>query len=310
MALVQLPSELLLRILGYVGSQFFSQDVRRLAVSKRWYSIAWLILAEECHLTCRTLPRFLTNEEAFERTQTHLRSIDLLVAFQAPSHLELYFEEPWLAETNDRLTKLAVKLRRCPLLGRLHLVLSNNVFGLQPSSIPGLLSLPNLTTLELEVGYHSVIPVRDDRKHLCCCINALLPSLRRLRCRMISVCERLLEPLPTEQPLELEELILNLTDDEAIIFYGASDFPRRCLDDRNRDFSLVRDAVEAQATALAARMRNPRMVRIISYRERTAPSNVYAFDALSGRRSWFSPRPMGEWDGSTMGLVEGLEQQS
>ncbi|KAH6637218.1 hypothetical protein F5144DRAFT_569932 [Chaetomium tenue] len=298
MTLLQLPSEILLHILDHVGASFFHQDTNRLRVSKRWYSLAWLILARDPHLSLQTLARLLANEEAFGRIQPHVGSVNLVLHFvdkTAPDRPNV--NDKRVVEANSHLDQLAVLLRQCPQLKALSIVAQVNFFGLSTGSIGSLLSACPLTSLHINIPTRLALwrgrpGYNDHIAHLCCCINALLPSLRRLRCRMHLICDRLLEPLPddTNGPLKLEELIINFTHSP---FIGRGRWNPRSCDSILAPFTHTQHVVEAQAAALAARLPNPRMVRVIGHGSREL-RGIYAYNAITKRREIFNFHT--EWD--------------
>ena len=314
MTLVELPAELLGQILRDVGSEFFFQDARRLTLSKRWYNAAWPVLTQDIKLSSTTLPLLLENRKALEQIGPHLNSISLhlksffdeyrarLQSDEADSSL---LEEEWSTETNSRLDDLATVLQDCPRLHGLRVTASLETCNLAAAPLVRLLATPNLTSLDLDIaGYYLVNGGTgfDDEPHLCEIINALLPTLHRLRCRMYFLCEDILGPLTVgDGPLKLEEVIINLTRADCVGRPGG--FPRRCRTIFGDPFSVTEE-IEAGATELVARMSNPKMVRVISFRPNSY--KAYAFDAITGRRSWFTDLE-GEWDAKGDEMVEGDE---
>jgi hypothetical protein len=310
MALVRLPSELLLHILSEVGSQFFAQDARRRTVSKRWFSFAWLVFARDLRVTSRSLARFLADEEAIRRIQPHLRSIDffLLANVDDPgfvlqiSHLVHSSDgtfrrgqQEWRDGTNASLTRLATALQPCPRLESLKFAVSINTYGLASGTIASLISPRHLTSLDLDIG-GSNIPVVEhpgEGTHLCPLINALLPSLRRLRCRMSFMCGDLLKPVETESPSQLEEVIINLT--QIGNPYAVSRSMINCRDPSALTrLPALNAAFEDLATELAGQLPNPRRVRVIMLK--MPGRRVYAYDAVTQRRVWLGPEAEHEWE--------------
>ncbi|EAQ90339.1 predicted protein [Chaetomium globosum CBS 148.51] len=306
MGLLQLPSEILLHILNHVGASFFHQDPSRLRVSKRWYSLAWLILAQDPHLSLQTLPRLLANEETFGRIQPHVGSVNLVLHFPDKTVRDCAnVDDKRVVEANSHLDQLAVLLRHCPQLKALSLVAQVDFFGLSTGSIGSLLSASPLTSLHIDIPIRLALwrgrpGYNDHTAHLCCCINALLPSLRRLRCRMHLICGRLLEPLPDDAngPLKLEELIINFTQSP---FTGPGRRDPRSCDSILAPFRPTQQVIEAQAEALAARLPNARMVRVIGYGPRKL-RGIYAYNAITKRREMLNFYT--EWDASGTVLAD------
>ncbi|KAG7289149.1 hypothetical protein NEMBOFW57_005512 [Staphylotrichum longicolle] len=316
MTLVQLPAELLGQILRDVGSEFFYQDVRRLAISKRWFSFAWPVMTRDLQLTSATLPFFLENHALLGHIGPRLSSVSV--------HLKSFFkerravlqglvtdrrllQEQWAAETNSRLDDLAAVLHDCPRIQGLRVTASLETAYLAAAPFVRLLATPNLTSLHLDLaGYYSVEGGTgfDSEPHLCELINALLPTLRHLRCRMYFICEDILGPLKVEDgPLKLEEVIFNLTRADCVGTPGG--FPRRCRTIYGDPFSVT-DEFETGATELVARMSNPKMVRVISFKPHSY--QAYAFDAITGRRSQFNDLE-GSWEADGDDMVDSDDEE-
>lgn len=304
--LLQLPSEILLHILDHVGSRFFHHDIRRLHVSKRWYSLAWVIQAQDLHFTLQSLPRFFANDEMFARIQTHVVSVSLGLHFLDKTIRDrANVDDKYVVESNSSLDQLAVLLGQCPQLKALSIITQSDFYGLSTGSIGSLLSACPLTSLHIDIPIHLALwqsrpGYNDYTAHLCCIINSLLPSLRRLSCRMHLICGRLLEPLPDDAngPLKLEELIINFTQPP---FSGPGRRDPRCCNSLLAPFGLTQPVIEAQATALAARLANPRMVRVIGYGPRSA-EGIYAYDAITKRRIFLDFDA--EWDADGKGVAD------
>ncbi|KAI3337193.1 hypothetical protein HD806DRAFT_528767 [Xylariaceae sp. AK1471] len=111
----------------------------------------------------------------------------------------------------------------CPELGLLRLGY------LMVKPLANLLSVCHLTSVESDTaGSYPLSQVGDPSIHLRCAVNSLLQSLRRLHCRMDSICESLLE-LPThDMPLNLEEVIVNSSLSELSDTIMSYHYPNRC----------------------------------------------------------------------------------
>lgn len=199
MALLDLPPELLLLILDYLGAGFFRGDIiRRLTVSKKWFDLAWRILARDLRLTGRSVGRFPKNSKAIERSQRNIVAVGLyLKSYECPSPSSS--EDPpqsvfgdadaSSSRLNSSLVKLATTLQRCP--GTRSLVVEVRALGLHcwgflmAKPLADLLSLRHMTSGEFDTASCYLTQARVSGVHLCRSINALLPSLRRLRCRRL-----------------------------------------------------------------------------------------------------------------------------
>lgn len=315
--LLQLPAEIVLHILSYLGFDFFAQDVRLLSVSKAWYALAWPVFVREVRFTETTLVKAMDGGATTSLNRIRLELNTVKLVFQGhdvpADQLELMAVAGNAGEVDDVAYRLRPHLfKLCPLLmcsaGLRSLVITTK--GLQrrgfqiTKPLTSLLhNLWRLTSLEIDiVGWNMGQPWESDM-HLCRSVNVQLPSLRRLRCRMDTVCDSLLDPSGFWQSsLDLEEVIVNLSLlelSEAITSYH---YPARCNSISQTGVLQLREAMETTAAALSLRLRRPRMVRVI-YHE--FPSlETRAFDALTGKR--IRLRNSLEWDaeGEVLGEAE------
>ncbi|KAI1422711.1 hypothetical protein F5Y12DRAFT_761369 [Xylaria sp. FL1777] len=304
MQLLELPAELVLHILTYVGPGFFHQNLDYLTISRQWYSFAWHVFVRDLQLTSRSLMRLTEDVAAFmpPSSQPRIATVELsLEGFKEPNPLtqidrrgtygvDVDDVDEWTAHLNYSLACLAAMLQQCPALRGLKLnagseyelgyLWRHGYLMLKP--LADLLSVCHLTSLEFDIGYYALGQTDDSHVHLCCYINSLLKSLRRLHCRMTNICERLLEPPEDDTPLKLEEVIINLClsePSESIMFYRV---PRHCQSIPGESFWRLKDAIENQAATLACHLSNPRMVRVV-WHKLPAP-RIFAFDAMTGQR--------------------------
>lgn len=299
MSLSRLPPEILLCILGYLGPEFFAHDIRRLTVSRTWFDLAWRVLIRDLHFTARSLRRFTENEAVLKQSPPYIVTIELSLGVGDETSLSLPTDDQREtsgnvgdidaspAQLDSSLSKLAAMLPGCPGIrflsirarGQSSALRLDRLGYLKAATLADLLSLQHLTSLELDTAGCHLEPAPNGDVHLCRSINSLLPSLRRLRCRMEEICESLLEPPPSDTPLE--EVIINLSISQLSDTITSYRYPNRCQTVA-RDFPQLKLALETQAATLAARLRNPRTLRIISHE---FPSlDIYAFDAIKGRR--------------------------
>ncbi|KAI1276339.1 hypothetical protein F5Y07DRAFT_367117 [Xylaria sp. FL0933] len=302
MPLLQLPAELLLCILSHVGAGFFRQDISRLTISKQWYSLAWQIFVQDIYLTSQSLMRLTENLDVLMRSQPRISTVELsLEGFKEPNPLtqidrrgtygvDVDDVDQWTARLNYSLFNLTGLLQQSSGLRHVKLKAGSEYeLGylwrhgyLMVKPLADLLSVCHLTSLEFDVGYYALGQTDDPHAHLCCSINSLMKSLRRLHCRMTNICERLLEPPKDGTTFNLEEVIVNLClsePSESVMFYRV---PRRCNSMQGETFWQLKDAIESQATELVGHLSNPRMVRVI-WHKLPAP-NIFAYDAIKRQR--------------------------
>ncbi|KAK1762841.1 hypothetical protein QBC33DRAFT_480848 [Phialemonium atrogriseum] len=303
MLLLQLPPELPLYILDYFGPEFFLQDICRLTISKKWYDLGWKILVGDLQLTATSLGMFTRDEAVLRRSQPHIATLELFLEGYEDRRPLLPTDrrgirpddtdavDGWTVNLNSSLAKLAAMLQRCPGMRCLKLKARPERPGLglrrqgylMVKPLGDLLSLRHLTNFAFRHwGLYPQSQACDPGIHLCRSINALLRSLRRLHCRMDSICESLLELPPHDTPLNLEEVIINLSLSELSDAITSYRYPNRCQPIPSETFLQLKEAIENQATTLLRQMSNPRMVRVISHE---VPSlGISAFDAMTGQR--------------------------
>ncbi|KAH8648485.1 hypothetical protein BX600DRAFT_517868 [Xylariales sp. PMI_506] len=347
MSLLKLPPELLLDIIKYLGHAFFRDNVGRLSICKQWHASAWPYFAQDLRLTCDTLEEnhLVRDHEAFmTRRQACITTVVLDLQHYPWSALTEQIlsdtvsplrVEDWMLEKerlNTALANLATGLRRCPRLRSLKLDACNPRMLQHHTGMPRdwdrgflllrplaeLCSMRQLTTLELDTaGSYPHPRLRDGDPeppyvHICKCINALLPTLRRLVCCMDNICEVLLSQqrsTPAEddtgnsstgsnhgdnEPSRLEELIISLAIEEGARFDPAEPIPIRRSEHCQQSMATamtaavstnstagaavdVKATIINQATALVRRLRNPRLIRVIYL---NVEGVIIAYDAM------------------------------
>ncbi|RSL69575.1 hypothetical protein CEP53_002204 [Fusarium sp. AF-6] len=304
MSLLQFPTEVLLLILRLLGAAFFRDDIRRLMVSKLWYELARPILLEDLVFSEQSLQKFL-NLDMSSLVHQHTRTVNFALdgvqddrgVATASRHKQQYILAQWVANVGEDLISLASILQDCKNLRSVELkpgpkwlvtwVMSRTWF--LPNALISLLNVGHLTCLEFDTISTGIGgpsrgtggPSYRETFHLCDNINALLPTLRRLRCRMRKICPRVLIPPGDDTLSNLEEVIINLNLNDPNrrtplqhshrcgIFESGS--PRRWITD-----------MEAGAKELVKRMTTPRVVRILSCPR--SGDEMESFDAIARRR--------------------------
>jgi hypothetical protein len=262
-------------------------------------------------LTADSLRKLTQHDTALKHCQPHVTTVELYFqGFIDPNVLmrlefgvmpgdedaTIIFE--WTTQLNSAITSLAAMLQQCPGLRSLKLKtkaeepeLDRLRQGyLMSKPLADLLSLSQLTSLELDTV--DSYPMSHEDVHLCRSINSLLPSLKRLRCRMDSICESLLDLREHDTLLDIEEVILNLSVADGSPTWMGRTLPSRCHHVPDESDWQVTEDILAQATILCHRLRNPRIVRIIAHERRTY--DLYAFDAITGDRIYLLSHAM--WD--------------
>ncbi|KAK3324098.1 hypothetical protein B0T19DRAFT_443537 [Cercophora scortea] len=306
--LLDLAAELLLQILEDLGPEFFRQDIRRLAICKRWHALAWPTFIAELNLSSSSTLRltYISKRSAFLTPLRHsVKTARLSLQgdndssfcssanpLNHPKALESYFQdEVTLDERSARLNAplhalasilppdSTTRLRSLQL--RVH---GGNIppsyLPLHPAPVLSLVSIVSLTSLDLDLAGHVTFWPEENRMpevHLCAVLNNLLPQLVSLRCRMGSMCEHLLHPPTCDdheggKPLKrMKELIVN-----ASIPTGAHyRYPFGCRRPR-----VDVKAMKRQMERLVGLMENPRLVRLMCHAVEYDVYQLYARDVV------------------------------
>lgn len=310
MTLLRLPAEILLLIVRLLGSEFFRRDTRRLTVSKWWYELAQPVLLRDLQFSPRSLSRFL-RADISSLVHRHTRTVNIPFEgiqgrreiLSASLECREKVISAWTTNVANDLTSLAAILQDCRNLHSLKLkprskwraqTVFVQTFFSSAALIP-LLSVGHLTSLDLDTISTGIDGASSrPAAHLCEDISALLPTLRRLRCRMRKICPRILSPPGDGTLSTLEEVIINLNLGD-LCHQAPSQQAYRCGVFAHGIPSTWKAEMESGATDLVNRMAAPRVVRVLS---RAFPGpQMECFDAITQRRRMLSPRAPWDADG-------------
>jgi hypothetical protein len=337
MELLGLSAELLLLILGFLGPEFFADDLRRLTLCQRWYPFARQILHQRLHLSLLQLPIFNAYVAQDQYTLAEIRrcakSVDIWVPSvndwllpgavftvireedeasnkHAENHDDLYWSllKEKVQEVRKNLSDLMAILDSCLGLRSFRICAHPDSLYLAPESfmpfvhtptLARFLSLSHITSLELDVAY---LPndARDragDAKVHFC---ALINSfLPRLR--------RLRYRMATvcEQLLVMPRGDAKLDLEELIInlgfFSGAerATFTSHCKTPVAEQLQIY---IRSRVRRVVARLKKPRVVGVVWYEK---PSfNKYFFNAVTGNMVLLPP-DTGPWAVSAKSIEYG-----
>lgn len=323
MALLRLPSEIILQIFEDVGSSYFRLNIERLTISKLWCDFALSMCFQDLRISQRTLKQLFDppyKQTSLRCAMSSMKSMSLtLVGFDrwklSPKDSDNDVsrtrrggrrrQEDWIADIDLHLIRLNMVLRGSPKLRSLrihatselhpgHLILGRRSYLIFPR-IRDLITIENLTSLELDLcgtqlkqgdGFW-----RGQGNHICPQIAMLLKSLHRLRLRLRCICPEAVRLPQDTSNLRLEEMIINLSIyyESAIIksVYHAS----RC-EAYIEPFPELYADMEREILLLVPKLASPKMVRILS---RQGPDKaLLAFDAMIDRTVRLSEDA--EWD--------------
>lgn len=204
MQLLDLPPELLVNTLKFVGPDHFREDVRNVAISKVWYEFARPVLLSCIHLSTSTLRagflRSLKNASTLAAVQHYTSSVNIRLdipkadGFSDEQHVGgVSHSDPSPTQAGIDLQKLGRVLRGFPQLRSLRIYPGQHELRVESFALSTLVSLqPGLTSLDIDLAN---VRFTDDesRSHMCKSISALMPSLVHLRCRLPYIVRTLLQ---------------------------------------------------------------------------------------------------------------------
>ncbi|KAL2018774.1 hypothetical protein VTK56DRAFT_402 [Thermocarpiscus australiensis] len=284
--LPQLPSEVWLMILEFLPPSFFQQDIRRLALSRRWYSLAFPTFYPRIEYTPRVISRLVNRKsKSLDKSRALLRKTlrcvnivlegigplgapDLL-CFNTPSNLGrfclmlLEFRELKAVRFAARWQNL--EWRADPLQADyLHI----------RSLEPYISLLTNVTSLDLDLCGTDIV---DDSGalHFCPYIRPLLSRLHALRLRMRCICHCALRPLEGH-PVSLGELWLSLYLGTVSDVNPKLNATRSCMSPSSWEWTSPIDEMRARMRLLVKDMAQPKRAEMVHL----APNGeVHVWDA-------------------------------
>ncbi|OAL56977.1 hypothetical protein IQ07DRAFT_582256 [Pyrenochaeta sp. DS3sAY3a] len=328
MALLRLPSEIILQIFEDVGSSHFRLNVERLTISKLWCQFALSICFQDLRISQRTLKQLFDppyRQTSLRCAMSSMKSMSLsLVGFdrwKLPPKDSVNQDsgnkisrtrregrrrqEDWIAEIDLHLIRLNMVLRGSPKLRSLrihatselhpgHLILGRRSYLIFPR-IRDLITIENLTSLELDLCGTQLKQGdgfwRAQGNHICPQIAMLLKRLHRLRLRLRCICPEAIRLPQDTSNLRLEEMIINLS-----IYYESAIIQSvyhasRC-EAYIEPFPELYADIEREMLLLIPKLASPKMVRILSRQGRDKA--LLAFDAMLDRTVRLSEDA--EWD--------------
>lgn len=217
-----LPSEILLMILERLPASFFQQDVRRLAVSKRWYSLAWPTFYPRIEFTPRVISRLVHRKSrSVDRSRAllrkSLRRVNIVLEGVGPRGRRdnLCFDTP---ANLARFCLMLLEFRELKAV-RFAARWQNMDWPADPlqrdylpmrSLEPYLTLLTHVTSLDLDLCGTDVTDAAGAPVHLCPHVRPLLARLRSLRLRLRSLCHMCLWPPDPLRPVSVADLTLDL----------------------------------------------------------------------------------------------------
>ncbi|KAH9883305.1 hypothetical protein F4778DRAFT_697825 [Xylariomycetidae sp. FL2044] len=330
MSLLRLPAEILTQIMDGVGSSYFREDLGRLTICRQWFSFARTACFKDLQLCQKSLRSLLSSQDvgkslllisdSVETLDLELEGLGNGSSARGPQsysqdanvpdnsnfdgNLEHALSAARAVLDND-MAQLAIMAKRSRRLRTIRMQTLGGYCPLLPrcgylsvATIRALLSVQNLTVLELDLCGTSLMPQEghSDDFHVCTSIGALLTTLRRLRLRMRSICADALRPQHHETSLRLSEVLINLSLSNESTMTTSMTHSTPCSSTGGRFLKLKAD-IEDQAEALATRMISPKIVRVLTH---SLPQlEMRSLDILSGKCMILADDMAWEDDGKT-----------
>ena len=248
MSLLELPPEIIIQVMEYVGSPYFHEDIGRAMICKRWLKFARIVVSDHfVRLSPTTLRQLLSSPDAestllmiqkkleileFEMTEpddwSSFRDLRVHSRYDSASYpatscgtLEKSLPVSWKIKLNDDLLQLANLAKKSRKLHSVRIkaaiiVCDPSCGYLSASTIRSFLPVDNLMALDLDFRGTSLSNrpgyENSDDIHICKSIGVLLTTLTRLRLRMRDICTDALKPKNHPgSKLRLKEVIINLS---------------------------------------------------------------------------------------------------
>ncbi|KAL2147947.1 hypothetical protein VTI28DRAFT_2 [Corynascus sepedonium] len=311
--LPHLPSEVWIMILESLPPSFFQEDIRRLALSKRWYSLAFPVFYPRIEYTPRVISRLVHRKSrTLDRSRAMLRKSLRCVNIVLDGVPGRDDAELMRFNTPANLARFGIMLLEFHELAEVRFAARwpNRAWPadpLQPDYLsirslePYLSLLTHVTALDLDLCGTDIVGGGGDSGgrgqtpavvHFCDHVRPLLSRLRALRLRMRSICRAALTPLDvggSPANVTLRELRLSLYLGRVSENNPKLNASRTCPPPtRGRIVPL--DEMRAAVRTLARHMAEPRRAEMVHL----APTGeVHVWDASTERcyRDW-SEKPM------------------
>ncbi|KAH6851306.1 hypothetical protein B0I37DRAFT_133156 [Chaetomium sp. MPI-CAGE-AT-0009] len=286
-----LPSEVWLMILESLPPAFFQQDMRRLTLSKRWYSLAFPTFYTRIEFTPRVISRLVHRksrslDKSRAQLRKSLRSVNIVLdglpgangrgsrgkadiaCFDTPANLA-HFSLMLLEFRELKEVRFAA---RWPNRSWLADPLQGDYLCIR-SVEPYLSLLTNVTSLDLDLCGTDV--AGPSTMHFCEYIQPLLSRLTTLRLRMRSICHMAVWPLE-DRPVTLGELSLSLYLGRVSENNPKLNSSRTCPYWGLRERTVPMDELRSRMRSLVKVMVEPRRAEMLHL----APSgDVHVWDA-------------------------------
>ncbi|KAK0704668.1 hypothetical protein B0H67DRAFT_603733 [Lasiosphaeris hirsuta] len=293
MSVSRLPPEIWLLILECLPPSFFQEDIRRLALSRRWYSLAFPTFFPRIEYTPKVISRLVNRKskaliKARAVLRKSLRTVNIVLDGMAPwSDLDnMCFDTAsnliafcaMLADFKELRTVCFTARwpNRQWLADPLH-VDYLPLKSMQP--FLNMFQLPHLTVLDLDLCGTEV--TEDSRSnprapvHFCHWIKPLLSQLHTLRLRTRRICREAVRPLQG-QTLSIKNLTIHIYLGKVSDSNPKLNSARLCRSPNSWEWINPATELRSELRRLAAKITPPKRVQIVHL----APTGeVHTWDA-------------------------------
>ena len=288
----QLPSEIWLMILERVPPSFFQHDISRLALSKRWYSLAFPAFYPRIEYTPRVISRLVHRKsKALDKSRAQLkkslRCVNIVLeGGLGPGSGNDQDNDLTCFNTPSNLARFCLMLLEFRELKSVRFAArwQNREWRADPlhadylrirSLEPYISLLTNVTSLDLDLCGTDISDDAGAPVHFCPQIRPLLSRLKSLRLRMRSLCQFALWPLEG-QAISLGELTVDLYLGKVSDNNPKLNSTRSCSAPSKWEWASPIDEVRARLKRLVTQMAEPKRAEIIHL----APNGeVHVWDA-------------------------------
>lgn len=340
MSLFELPPEIIVYIFEYVGSSYFRSDLSRITVCRLWSRYAHTACFQDLSLTRQTLRNLDSSPDKgaiLTLVKDSLKTLSLFLegyqgwnlfpvaSYEHKRVLWRYWRGPhgmeerqiWTRELDLNLLFLITIMKDSRKLRSLciktiselhpHVPMLGRRDYLYLSTVRACISTCGLSHLELDLVGTNLLPKEhDEEDHICPSIAKLLPTLRRLRLRMRSICADVLKSPQGSTDLRLNLVLINLSLTNESPLVAAAGHAIGCNSSPVQFLRLQFD-IEKEAQVLVTQMAAPKMVRILSH-ARTIHTGLQALDVLSGETIKLDEKA--EWDDPGEVVEEIMDEES
>ncbi|KAI9163191.1 hypothetical protein HJFPF1_04790 [Paramyrothecium foliicola] len=249
-----------------------------------------------------------------------LRELERRNTLHSTNHdiIRKYRDGTWRKNLDGDLEELAAIMQQAPKLQFLGIEtygspkpdpLDGPEDHLPLNPIKTALSVEHLRFLVIDLPGGVLTPSGNGEEscHICPAIAALLHKVQYLRLRMRSICPDVLKPRDSMQSIRLNEVVLNLSLKMGVPGISSAAHSKRCGSLNRGGFLQLKEDMQKQAEALAAKMSSPRLIRILTHT--LVHLETQSLDVLTGKRMALEDSMPWDEDGNTVEEDSGTDSE-